>query len=90
MGRKTQQGRRAGCVMGVEERRSINPVVSKGLTQVTSRQKLKEMRKQALWTPEGGERSKWRVQLVVGRLWGMPCPVCAQESRMASSTERGQ
>lgn len=52
--------------------------------------KAKEMRKRALWTPERGERSKWREQLVVGRLWGMPCPVCAQESRMASSTEGGQ
>lgn len=32
------------------------------------------------WTPEGGDCSKGRAQLVMGRLWGTPHPACVQES----------
>lgn len=74
--------------MGAGGRCSINPMVSKGLTQVTSRQDLKETRKRALHTPEWGECSQWRIQLVVGRLWGMPrLGVC---SRVQNDQYRGK
>lgn len=79
-GRKIKQGRKAGLLIRAGERWSMNRMVSKGFTQqVSSKQNLKQRRKQAVRTPRG--TSTPRTGLHVGRLWGMACTACRHKSK---------